>query len=120
MAERVSNKSLITWFLQRISGLFLGFFLITHLNVHHLFHDISSHGIIDFESVHANLSSSAWWKVYYFLFVPLIVFHGLNGLWQIIADLRLSPGAATIIKILLWLLGIILVVTATLTLNNLF
>ncbi len=120
MAERISNQSLVTWFLQRITGIFIGFFLITHLNVHHLLHDITTQGIINFESVRENLASSALWKVYYFLFVPLVVFHALNGIWQIVADFRLSGVSAVIIKALLWVLGGVLVLIAALTLGNLF
>jgi len=120
MDAKLSNQSVLTWFLQRITGLFLGFFLITHINVHHLLHDITTKGLISFESVSENLASSTFWKLYYFLFVPMVVYHALNGLWQIIADFRLSGGAALTIKILLWVLGIVLVVIGAMTLNNLF
>lgn len=120
MAERASTLPTLTWFLQRISGLMLAFFLITHLNVHHLFHDITTEGIINFEAVRENLTGSLGWKIYYILFVPFVVFHGLNGLWQIIADFRLSGGGMALVKILLWILGLILIVTGTLTLINLF
>ncbi len=120
MTENVSTQSALTWFLQRISGILLAFFLITHLNVHHLFHDITAHGIIDFASVRENLASSFWWKVYYIVFVPFVVFHGLNGFWQIIADFRLSSGAAVLIRALFWVLGIFLTLIAALTLTNLF
>jgi len=120
MAERVSNQSVLTWFLQRISGILLAFFLITHLNVHHLFHDITLEGIINFAGVRENLQSSLWWKVYYIAFVPFVVFHALNGLWQVIADFRLKAGTAVLVKALFWILGIILIVTAIMTLSNLF
>ncbi|MFH2035924.1 MAG: hypothetical protein ABIJ45_05935 [Candidatus Zixiibacteriota bacterium] len=120
MTEKVSTVSALTWFLQRISGLMLAFFLLTHINVHHLFHDITTSGIINFASVRTNLASSFWWKIYYFLFVPVVVYHGLNGLWQIIADFRLTDGTSTIIKSLLWILGLGLIATGTMTLINLF
>lgn len=121
MAEKVQGQSVYAWFIQRISGLFLAFFLITHLNVHHLFHDITKHGIINFGSVSENLaSSSVFWKIFYFLFIPFVVFHAMNGLWQIVADFRLSRSSAILVKILLWLLGIALVVIGSMTLNNLF
>jgi succinate dehydrogenase/fumarate reductase cytochrome b subunit len=120
MDAKLSNQSILTWFLQRITGLFLGFFLITHINVHHLFHDIATHGIINFESVRQNLDSSVLWKIYYFLFVPMVVYHALNGIWQIIADFRPSGSASILIKALLWVLGIVLVVIGAMTLNNLF
>jgi len=120
MAEKVSNQSLWTWMFQRISGLFLAFFLVTHINVHHLFHDFSAHGIINFESVRANLASSGLWKLYYFLFVPIIAFHALNGLWAIIADYRIPGSLGIVIKVLFWIIAIILIVTAYFTLQNLF
>ena len=120
MAEKVSTVPTLTWFLQRISGLMLAFFLITHLNVHHLFHDITTEGIINFNAIRENLSGSFWWKVYYFLFVPFVAFHGMNGLWQIIADFRLKGGAAVLFKILLWIIGIVLTVVGALTLKNMF
>lgn len=120
MTERVSNQSVLTWFLQRISGVLLAFFLITHLDVHHIFHDITTHGIISFESVRDNLASSAWWRVFYILFVPFVVFHALNGFWQILADFRLSTGGTIFMKAVFYILGIALVVVGTMTLINLF
>jgi succinate dehydrogenase hydrophobic anchor subunit len=120
MSEKVSTISALSWFLQRISGILLAFFLLTHINVHHFFHDITTHGIINFDSVRENLASSFWWKAYYFIFVPFVVFHALNGLWQIIADFRLSPSASIIVKTLFWILGIVLIVIGAMTLNNLF
>lgn len=120
MVERAGNQSVLSWFLQRISGLFLAFFLITHLNVHHLFHDITTEGIIDFSSVQTNLASSVWWQVYYFLFVPLIAFHAMNGLWAILADYRPSGGPAIILKTLFWVVGFVLTAVGALTLINLF
>lgn len=120
MTERISNRSALTWFLQRISGILLAFFLVTHLNVHHLFHDITVGGIINFENVRANLASSSLWKAYYILFVPFVVFHALNGIWQIIADFRLSGSSAVFAKVVLWVIGIVLIVVASITLTNLF
>ena len=120
MAEKVSNQSLWTWMFQRISGLFLAFFLVTHLNVHHLFHDITSAGLLSFDSVQANLASSSFWKVYYFLFVPFVVFHALNGLWAIIADYRIPGRLSFLIKVIFWMIAAILIITGFFTLKNLF
>lgn len=120
MTERANSQSVLSWFMQRLSGLFLAFFLITHLNVHHLFHDITSEGIISFASVQANLSSSIWWQIYYLLFVPLVVYHALNGLWAIIADYRPTGGMAIFLKTMFWVLGLALTVVGALTLVNLF
>jgi succinate dehydrogenase hydrophobic anchor subunit len=120
MIERAKNQSVLSWLVQRISGLFLAFFLVTHLNIHHLFHDITTEGIIDFSSVQANLASSVWWKIYYFLFVPFVVFHALNGLWAILADYRPSGSLAVVLKALFWVVGLALTFVGALTLINLF
>jgi succinate dehydrogenase hydrophobic anchor subunit len=117
MAEKVSNQSLLTWFLQRLSGLFLAFFLFTHINVHHFLHQ---EGLIDFATVNARLSGSFWWKLYYLLFVPFCVFHALNGLWAVLADYRPSGGLSAFGKVVFWVVGIILIVVGTMTLTNLF
>ncbi|MEW6014679.1 MAG: hypothetical protein AB1690_05105 [Candidatus Zixiibacteriota bacterium] len=117
MAEKVSNQSLVTWFLQRLSGLFLAFFLFTHINVHHFLH---REGLIDFAVVVERLSGSFWWKVYYLLFVPFCVFHALNGIWAILADYRPSGGFSLTMKALFWVIGIALSVVGAMTLTNLF
>lgn len=120
MAVKTSGQSMWTWMFQRISGLFLGFFLVTHLNVHHLFHDITTAGLISFDTVRENLASSSFWKVYYFLFVPFVVFHALNGLWAIIADYRMSKSLSIMIKTIFWLIAAALIITGFFTLKNLF
>jgi len=117
---QTSTHHAITWFLQRIFGIFLAFFLLTHINFHHLLHDIGTQGIIDFEYVTENLHGSFWWKIYYILFVPIVLFHGLNGIWQIIVDFRPNPSYAAFIKLMLWAAGMVLVMIALLTLLKLF
>ena len=119
MSGKTSSQSLWAWMFQRVSGLFLGFFLVTHLNVHHLFHDITSAGLISFDTVRANLASSGFWKIYYFLFVPFVVFHALNGLWAIIADYRISGPLSIIVKAVFWIVAATLIITGFFTLKNL-
>ncbi len=120
MPQKAASQSLVPWLLQRITGLFLAFFLVTHLNVHHLFHDITVEGIISFALVQERLTASFWWQVYYFLFVPMVVYHALNGIWEIIADFRVSTGWSFLFKAMFWILGIVLIVVAAITLSNLF
>ena len=117
MAERVSNQSLLTWFLQRFSGLFLAFFLFTHIDVHHFLH---REGLIDFAMVNQRLGGSFWWKLYYLLFVPFCVFHALNGIWAILADYRPSGGFTVTTKIVFWVIGLLLIFIGAMTLINLF
>lgn len=117
MAEKVSNQSLLTWFLQRLSGIFLGFFLFTHINVNHFLH---REGLINFGVVTERLSGSLGWKLYYFLFVPFCIFHALNGIWAILADYRPSGGFSTFAKVVFWIVGLILTIVGAMTLSNLF
>jgi succinate dehydrogenase hydrophobic anchor subunit len=117
MAEKVSNQSLLTWLLQRLSGIFLAFFLFTHIDVQHFLH---RKGLIDFAEVNARLAGSIWWKIYYIFFVPFCVFHAMNGIWAILQDYRPSGGFTVATKLVFWIIGIILCVVGAMTLNNLF
>jgi succinate dehydrogenase hydrophobic anchor subunit len=117
MAEKVSNQSLLTWFLQRFSGLFLAIFLFTHIDVHHFLH---RQGLINFAEVNERLAGSVGWKIFYIFFVPFCVFHALNGIWAILADYRPSGGFSASTKVVFWVVGLILTAIGALTLVNLF
>ena len=103
MAERRTNRGTYGWFLQRITGLFLAFFLIVHLNVMHF---AGGSLRLDFETVTQRLQSSSLWAIYYFLFVPAVVFHGLNGIWGVFLDYQPSIKTKKVFLILLWLVGV--------------
>ena len=117
MTEKRTTRGVYGWFLQRITGLFLAFFLIVHLNVMHF-----SEGSleIDFASVTARLQSSPFWAAFYILFIPSVVFHGLNGIWGIYMDYRPGLRAKKSVLFILWLLGIALTMYGTWGLISLF
>jgi len=99
MPTHISTRSTFTWLAQRISALFLVFFLFTHINFNHLIKwQTGEHGwrgLIEFGFVQARLTSgSIFWSIFYFLFIPICVFHALNGLWGILADYRPGPRLA--------------------------
>ena len=108
MNQDFKKGGAIGWLLQRITGVFLAFFVIVHLNVLHF----GKEKFIDFNVVSQRLGSSNWWVVFYAIFILVVLFHGLNGAWQIIADYRPSIGAGKAIKAFLWILGIIATVYA--------
>ena len=101
--EKRTTRGVYGWLLQRITGLFLAFFLIVHLNVMHF-----SQGSleIDFAAVTQRLQSSPFWGIFYLLFVPAVVFHGLNGIWGIYLDYQPGPRAKKSVLAILWLIGI--------------
>ena len=103
MVEKRTTRGVYGWFLQRITGLFLAFFLIVHLNIMHF-----SQGSlqIDFQTVTERLQSSLFWAIFYFLFVPAVVFHGLNGIWGIFMDYQPKPKSKKSVLFILWIIGI--------------
>ena len=117
MLEKRTARGVLVWLLQRITGLFLAFFLIIHLQVMHF-----SEGSlrIDFETVTQRLQSSTYWGIFYILFVPSVVFHGLNGIWGILMDFQPGPKSRKAYLTILWLIGIGLVLYGTWGLVPLF
>jgi succinate dehydrogenase hydrophobic membrane anchor protein len=103
MNQKPGKGSAYGWFLQRITGIFLAFFLILHFQVLHFTKDWK----IDFDLVTRRLDSTAW-VIFYLIFVPAGLFHAFNGAWQVIHDYRPKSGTQKAVKSLLWILGIAL------------
>jgi succinate dehydrogenase hydrophobic membrane anchor protein len=112
-----TGRSLVTWLLQRITGIMLVVFLFLHINFNHL---TLGDRIIDFTLVNERLAGSFGWKLFYLLFVPSCVYHAMNGLWGILADYRPSVGFRKLSIAVLWLLGLALSYIGADTLFNLF
>lgn len=74
------------WFLQRLSALYLVFGLAVHFLAIHFLVERP----ITFEKVQARLFSPAWIFFDWTLLV-VAVFHGLNGVWGVVLDWRLTP-----------------------------
>ncbi|HEX9916245.1 MAG TPA: hypothetical protein VGB16_00780 [candidate division Zixibacteria bacterium] len=108
MSQDLQRGTATGWLWQRITGILLAFFVVVHLNVLHF----SQRQFIDFNVVSQRLGSSSWWVIFYLVFIVVVLFHGLNGAWQIIHDYRPSPGAQKAIKAFLWILGVVATVYA--------
>ena len=103
MNQKPGKGSAYGWLLQRITGIFLAFFLILHFQVLHFTKDWK----IDFNLVAQRLDST-WWVIFYLIFVPAGLFHAFNGAWQVIHDYRPKAGTGKTVKSLFWILGIAL------------
>jgi succinate dehydrogenase hydrophobic membrane anchor protein len=101
MNEKISKSSAYGWLLQRITGIFLAFFLILHFQVLHF----AKEWKLDFSVVTQRLNSTGW-VIFYCIFVPAGLFHAFNGAWQVIHDYRPKARTQTAVKTLLWILGI--------------
>lgn len=125
MQVNLSTKSTFTWLAQRISAIFLVYFLFTHVNFNHLISwgagDFGWKGLIDFSFVQQRLTSgNLFWQIFYFSFIPICVFHAVNGLWGVIADYRPPDRVAKFLQAVLVLIGLALVYFGISTMFNLF
>ncbi len=101
MNEKISKSSAYGWLLQRITGIFLAFFLILHFQVLHF----TKAWKLDFSVVTQRMNSTGW-VIFYCIFVPAGLFHAFNGAWQVIHDYRPKAGTQAAVKTILWILGI--------------
>ena len=88
---------------QRLSGLFLAFFLCLHVVLLHFLRE----GAIDARSVIERLMASSLMVAFYAAFVVIVVFHGLNGFWGIALDYAPKDGLRRGIKWTLVIVGTI-------------
>ncbi len=104
------NKGALSWFLQRITALYLFVFLIAHFVIMHF---VGS-GEVTYETVAPRLSSPLW-KAGDLLFLIFALYHGLNGLWQVLEDYTKSRGLRLFLYSLILTIGIILLVVGAVT-----
>ena len=101
--QRGGTVGMWPWFLQRVTGLALLFFLGVHMYVTHF----GGVGILTFSDVAGRFHSSPnFWTWFDGLFLIIAVFHGLNGVRTIIYDFRPNPIAKILTNISLWIIGL--------------
>lgn len=102
MSVPMTNRGFWSWVLQRISGLFLIFFLGLHVLAIHFSKDWK----VTAATVAARLGENPLWALFYYLFIPLAVYHGLNGVWGIILDYAPSQPVRRGWGACLWVVGV--------------
>jgi succinate dehydrogenase / fumarate reductase, membrane anchor subunit len=90
------------WLLQRLSGIMLLILLIGHYVLMHATPD-SGH---TYQAVMERLKTPLW-KVIDLSFVTLGLWHGLNGLWNIVRDYKMKPWLSITKYTLIITLGLI-------------
>ncbi|GAB4331102.1 MAG: hypothetical protein Kow0099_02220 [Candidatus Abyssubacteria bacterium] len=78
------QRGLWSWFLQRVTGLYLVFGMAVHIIVLPLSRDA-----ITFESVSSRLQHVGW-MVFDYSLLAVCVYHGFNGLWSVFVDFNPS------------------------------
>jgi len=114
-----TKRGLWAWLLQRITALGLTVFLFMHVQALHFG---TGGRMIDFSLVTERLQGAfaGWWSLFYLLFVPACLFHGLNGLYGILLDYTPSAGFRRLVLVLFWLVGLGMCVFGYFGIRNLF
>jgi succinate dehydrogenase cytochrome b556 subunit len=100
-------RNALNWYLQRITGAMLVLLLAAHFWVEHFMTAELQHGQLTYETIHARVANPLWQAIdISFLLVAL--YHGLNGLRNIVLDYsRFSARAVQAITAGLAVLGIV-------------
>ena len=100
-------RNALHWYLQRITGAMLVILLAAHFWVEHFMTAELQRGDLTYAAIRARVSNPAWQYIdISFLLVAL--YHGLNGLRNIVLDYsRFSPRAVSVVSAVLAACGII-------------
>lgn len=104
------NRGAIAWFLQRVTAIYLFVFLIAHFVIMHFV----GTGEVTYETVAPRLSSPLW-KAGDLLFLIFALYHGMNGVWQVLEDYVRSRSLRLFLYSLVLTLAIVLLVVGTIT-----
>lgn len=96
------KKLTYSWFFQRITGIILIFGMVGHFLAVHFFLEKP----LSFEKVIQRVSGSVFWTVFDIALLILVIYHGLNGIFQIYQDFSPKPIWTKIIGWLLVFLGL--------------
>jgi succinate dehydrogenase/fumarate reductase cytochrome b subunit len=100
------KRSWAAWFLQRVTALYLAVFLVEHL----LSAVIGTQYPLDMAGVAARLDSGWFWFVQYVIFLPVVLYHTLNGLFGVILDREPAEALVRISYRVLWLVGLVVLI----------
>ena len=99
------QRGMLSWLLQRVSGIVLVYALILHLWTVHYVHG----GRLTWETIRLRFQEGSW-ALYYFLFIPAVLYHAFNGIWGIVLDYGPSPLIRRFWALGLWLGGLALLI----------
>jgi len=101
----IEKRGFWSWFLQRITALLL----VLGISVHFFtFHFSPGRYASRYYDEIINRFCSPGWITFHICLLALVVFHGINGLWGILADFNLSKRTNFFFKQALWFVGVIL------------
>jgi len=93
------------WYLQRITAIFLAFGLLVHFWVLHFVIERP----VTFVKVQERMLTPGW-VIFDLLLLIFAVYHGLNGLWNVIIDYNPPAGLRKFLGWLFFIVGLALVI----------
>jgi len=90
------------WYFMRMSGLLLVFLALGHLFITHILNNV--------ETINYNFVAGRWsdpktgviWRLWDLTMINLAVFHGFNGLRQVLDEYVTRPGRRVVVHTLIW------------------
>ena len=102
------NSGAKSWYMQRITGIILVVVLIGHYIMMHATPEAGHTYRAVMERLHQPM-----WKAIDLTFVTLGLWHGLNGLWNVIRDYEMKPVLTTflytiivLVALIFWFIGL--------------
>lgn len=100
-------RTAVEWYLQRITGALLLILLVAHFWVEHFATKPLLKGQLTYEAILARISNP-YWQAIDISFLLVALYHGLNGVRNIILDSsKVSPGAGRVCTAVLIVAGIV-------------
>ena len=101
------NSRAINWYLQRITGAALLLLLIMHFWVEHFTAEVR-HGGLTFEIIQRRFFGNPWFVAIDISFLIIALYHGLNGVRNIIFDFgRVTRARRMVVTLVLLLFGLL-------------
>ncbi len=101
------HRNAVGWYLQRITGAALLMLLVAHFWVEHFMSAELRRGELSYEAILSRISNPLWQYID-IAFLVIALYHGLNGVRNIVLDFsRVGPLAARVITALLVAVGLL-------------
>ncbi len=101
------KRNAVAWWLQRITGAALVVLLAAHFWVEHFMSAELRRGDLSYEAIHARIANPAW-PFIDIAFLLVALWHGLNGLRNIVLDYsRVGRRAAQAVTVVLIAAGVV-------------
>src|SRR5579883_2848120 len=97
---------LVAWYWMRISGVLLVLLALGHVFVQHILHNVETVNYAFVADRWANPQTGVLWRLWDLAMINLAVFHGFNGLRQILDEYIVRPGRRVLTHTLIWSVAI--------------